>query len=243
MSILHLNAAWSARVADPQAKLVLVRLADRADRSTGRCWPSISDLVEDTELGRSTVCRKLESLEKLGLITKDRKKNGCEYTLNLTPPREEEAPPAPAKPQEQKSKKEPEKPKASAPTSFPIEEAWSDRMPTEAARDFTKLEAWINSLHPKWKERPHFTRAEREELLANSKIFFDLSDKDKALLAAYLDAVIPEEWEIKPKPWQPDHRGQLVRSVIDVLGHADRWERECRKRKVPTGIKAVGGAA
>lgn len=113
-------------------------------------------------------------------------------------------------------------------------------MPTETARDFTKLQAWINSLHPSWKARPHFTRAEQEELLANSKIFFDLTDRDKALLAAYMDAAIDAEWG---KFWQPDHRGQLVRSVIDVLGHADKWERECRKRKVATGLQVVGGAA
>ena len=115
-----------------------------------------------------------------------------------------------------------------------IPDKWSDSMTTETARDFGKLEAWINSLHPSWKARPHFSRIEREELLANAKIFFDLTDKDKSLLAAYLDAAIPGEWG---KFWQPDQRGQLVRSVMDILGHADRWERECRKRKIAVQFK------
>jgi hypothetical protein len=129
---------------------------------------------------------------------------------------------------------------ADAQPQEPSNDDWSGQMPTETARDFAKLEAWINSLHPSWKKRPHLTRIEREELMANSKIFFDLTDRDKDLLARYMDAAIEESWG---KFWQPDHRGQLVRSVMDVLSHADRWERECRKRKVPTGLEVVGGAA
>lgn len=113
-------------------------------------------------------------------------------------------------------------------------------MPTDTANDFTELQAWINSLHPSWKKRPHFTRAEQEELLQNSRIFFDLTDRDKTLLAEYMDALIPEEWG---KFWQPDTRGQLVKSVTDILTAADRWERECRKRGVASGLEKVGGAA
>jgi uncharacterized protein YdaU (DUF1376 family) len=115
----------------------------------------------------------------------------------------------------------------------PASDNWSDSLPTASASDFRKLEAWINSLHPSWKKRPHFSRIEREELLANSRIFFDLTDRDKALLARYIDAAIDESWG---KFWQPDQRGQLVRSVLDVLSHADRWEKECRKRNCATGI-------
>jgi len=124
-------------------------------------------------------------------------------------------------------------------SSHPAQEPYDDFesiMPIGTAKDFHELEAWINSLHPKWKARPHFSRIEREELMANSKIFFDLTEKDKALLAAYMDAAIDESWG---KFWQPDQRGQLVRSVMDILSHADRWERECRKRKVATGIQTT----
>jgi hypothetical protein len=117
---------------------------------------------------------------------------------------------------------------------------WSDTMPQGAAADFHQLETWINSLHPKWKQRPHFSRIEREELMANARIFCDLTDRDKALLARYMDAAISPDWG---KFWQPDQRGQLVRSVMDVLSHADRWERECRKRKVATGLEVAGGVA
>jgi hypothetical protein len=118
----------------------------------------------------------------------------------------------------------------------PANDKWTDSLPTANAKDFHELEAWINSLHPSWKKRPHFSRIEREELLANSRIFFDLTERDKALLARYIDVAIDESWG---KFWQPDQRGQLVRSVLDVLSHADRWEKECRKRKCATGI-AVG---
>lgn len=98
MSIPHLNAAWTARIADPQAKLVLVRLADRADKTTSLCWPSLSDLVADTELGRSTVCRKLDMLEQLGWIIRNRLKNGCEYTINLAPNQSQSGTTSPAQP-------------------------------------------------------------------------------------------------------------------------------------------------
>ena len=130
--------------------------------------------------------------------------------------------------------------KASPKAQEPIADDWSDRMPTDAANDFQQLETWINSLHPSWKKRPHFSRIEREELMSNSRIFFDLTDRDKALLTRYMDAAIEESWG---KFWQPDQRGQLVRSVMDVLSYADRWERECRKRKVATGLEVAGGVA
>lgn len=133
--------------------------------------------------------------------------------------------------------------KSSPSAQEPPAEAWSDRMPTDAARDYTALQTRINSLHPKWKARPHFTRIQMDELQANARIFFDLTERDWALLTQFMDVSIDPEWEIKPKPWQPDQRGQLVASVLDVLGHADRWERECRKRKVPTGLEVVGGVA
>ena len=85
MSIPHLNAAWTARIADPQAKLVLVRLADMAKKETGLCWPPLDDLIADTELHKSTICRKLDLLEKLGWITRTRKKIGSEIIVHLEP--------------------------------------------------------------------------------------------------------------------------------------------------------------
>ena len=112
-------------------------------------------------------------------------------------------------------------------------------MPTEAAKDYAALQKRINSLHPSWMKRPHLSRIEQEELMANAKIFFDLMDSDWDLLKCYMAAKINPDWNLKS--WQPDHRGQLVKSVTDILGHADRWARECKKRKVATGMK--GGEA
>ncbi|GAA5117086.1 hypothetical protein JIN84_17955 [Luteolibacter yonseiensis] len=131
-------------------------------------------------------------------------------------------------------------PKNSAsPTSEHQPDGWSNRMPTEQARDFDKLQSRINALHPSWRKRPHFSRIEQDELFANSRIFFDLKDQDWALLSAYMAVEIPESWS--PKFWQPDNRSVLLKSVTDVLGHADRWKRESKRRGVATGLE--GGAA
>lgn len=114
-------------------------------------------------------------------------------------------------------------------------EDWSTSMPTETANDFAKLQSWINSLHRSWRDRPHFTAQEMRELQANGRIFFDLIDADKRLLEAYMPALIPDDWV--PKFWQPDIRGKFITSVVDVLSHADRWKRECKKRRVATGLE------
>lgn len=82
MSIRHLNAAWKARIEDPQAKLVLLRLADAADKN-GFCWPSLNLIAAETELHRATVCRKIDLLEAGGWVSRNRIKNGTEYTLKL----------------------------------------------------------------------------------------------------------------------------------------------------------------
>ena len=116
---------------------------------------------------------------------------------------------------------------------------WADRMPTDTAKDFTQLQSRINALHPSWKARPHFSRIEQEELLSNSRIFFDLPDRDWALLACYIGARIDETW--LPKFWQPDNRSTFIKSVTDVLSHADRWSQKCKKLGIPTGLE--GGVA
>lgn len=124
--------------------------------------------------------------------------------------------------------------KASPPKPIQFPDNWEDDVPTEAAKDFTRLQARINDLHPSWKKRPHFSRLEQEELMANSSIFFDLMDRDWALLAAYIAADIDPGWSIKK--FQPDTRSMLLKAVADVLSHADTWERECKRRGVATGV-------
>ncbi|MCE5310477.1 MAG: helix-turn-helix domain-containing protein [Acidobacteriales bacterium] len=76
-----MNIVWKSSVGDPQAKLVLLRLADRADKD-GICWPSLNTLAAETELHRSTVCRKLDELESAKFITRERFKNGCKYDVS-----------------------------------------------------------------------------------------------------------------------------------------------------------------
>jgi hypothetical protein len=119
-------------------------------------------------------------------------------------------------------------PKRENSTPAPEKPEWKDRLPTESAIGFEGLQTKINSLHPSWRKRPHFTRTEQDELLANSRVFFDLTDADWQLLTDYMRAVVNPDWGIRA--WQPDNRGMLVKSITDVLTHADNWQRECRKR-------------
>lgn len=83
MGVKISSAVWEAKIGDPVAKLVLLRLADRADDKTGKCWPMISTISEETELCERTVLNKLRILESLGMIVSIRGKNRCDYDLVL----------------------------------------------------------------------------------------------------------------------------------------------------------------
>jgi len=73
------------KIGDPLAKLLLVALADRADKDTGQCWPSLARLCEDTEMSMATVTRRLHLLEEGGFIRRDqRDQKSTLYTLSLT---------------------------------------------------------------------------------------------------------------------------------------------------------------
>lgn len=52
------------------AKMVLIQLAERHNKDTGRCDPSIKKLAEDCEMHRATVLRNLSYLEEMGLLTR-----------------------------------------------------------------------------------------------------------------------------------------------------------------------------
>ena len=69
-----LRWAWLQDCRTP-SKLVLVRLADRADKR-GRCWPSFESLMRDTGQCRQTVARAITELETAGLIAVERNP-GC----------------------------------------------------------------------------------------------------------------------------------------------------------------------
>lgn len=117
-----------------------------------------------------------------------------------------------------------------------VQEEWSDRLPTEAAKDFHALQKRINECLPLWKKRPHFTRAEMDELQANSRTLFDIGDDDWKLLGVYLNTDIPADFDGTRKFWQPDSRSMFVKSITDVLNAADRWKRLCKQRGIPTGL-------
>ena len=107
---------------------------------------------------------------------------------------------------------------------------FTDTMPRNSAAELEALIKKINSLNPSWMKRPSFTRAEQEELLANRRIMSEADADDWKLLVDYLGAIINPNWP-KPAFWQPDQRGQFIRQFSDVLSHADRWQRECIRRK------------
>lgn len=80
-----MKAVWTAKISDPQAKLVLLKIADCAN-DAGICWPYVSTIAEETELSDRTVRRKLELLESAGWLVRDRVKNGVTYQIK-TPSR------------------------------------------------------------------------------------------------------------------------------------------------------------
>ncbi len=52
------------------AKMVLIQLAERHNKDTGRCDPRIKKLAEDCEMHRATVLRHLAYLEEMGVLTR-----------------------------------------------------------------------------------------------------------------------------------------------------------------------------
>ena len=73
MSVQHIGWALGQPTGSPTTKVVLVALANRVNPDTELCCPSISRLVFETELSRSTVKRALDTLEASGLVVKIRR--------------------------------------------------------------------------------------------------------------------------------------------------------------------------
>lgn len=63
---------WAANVRGlaPATKIVLIQLAERHNKDTGRCDPYIQKLAEDCEMSRASLMRHLATLEELGFITR-----------------------------------------------------------------------------------------------------------------------------------------------------------------------------
>jgi CTP-dependent riboflavin kinase len=79
VSVQAITWAFAQKVGDPNAKLVLICLANYADHE-GACFPSFKTLMNQTEQSRRTVIRKIEELEKLGFMKRSRayRQNGSQ---------------------------------------------------------------------------------------------------------------------------------------------------------------------
>ena len=62
-------------------KLLLVRLAERADKATGECWTSFDTLATETEMSRRSVIRGIGRLEAGGWLEVVRHPRGNRYRL------------------------------------------------------------------------------------------------------------------------------------------------------------------
>jgi DNA-binding transcriptional ArsR family regulator len=74
MSYVLMAWAVKQKTGSASRKAVLLALADRANKDTGRCDPSIARIAEDTELSAATVKRALGDLEESGLVERLRRK-------------------------------------------------------------------------------------------------------------------------------------------------------------------------
>lgn len=81
-----------------KAKLVLVMLMDYADLQGGSCFPSISRLMADTRLSRSSVKRGLIEAKEHGFISIQERRRGKESSSNLYTLRLPDRPPVQTEP-------------------------------------------------------------------------------------------------------------------------------------------------
>lgn len=67
---------------DASEKLVLLKLAHRADDEAAKCWPAVDTTAGDIGISRRSVLRALQNLEGLGLILVERRPN-CSSIFTL----------------------------------------------------------------------------------------------------------------------------------------------------------------
>ena len=84
MSAEHVGWAFRQRGLTPTRKLVLVALADRCNKDTLRCDPSIRKIMDDTGLGERTVFRALLDLEEDGFIKRVQRTRPNGRSVRLT---------------------------------------------------------------------------------------------------------------------------------------------------------------
>ena len=71
--------AWEQKELTPTEKLVLLALANRHNKDTGKCYPSMTRMAADTGMCRRSVMRAIGKLEKSGLITTQRYGGSSNY--------------------------------------------------------------------------------------------------------------------------------------------------------------------
>lgn len=86
---------WAANIRGlpPATKIVLIQLAERHNKDTGRCDPKIVTLAADCEMSRASLMRHLSALEEFGLISRvtqgmengGRASNQYDLHMNATP--------------------------------------------------------------------------------------------------------------------------------------------------------------
>lgn len=80
-----------------KARLVIRTLADHADRTTGRCWPSLPTLVRESGLSKDSVRRALTELDRGGWFASWTRSCGLghssEYVLRTAPATSEQGAP------------------------------------------------------------------------------------------------------------------------------------------------------
>lgn len=70
MSVQAVAWALDQYIRDAATKLVLISLANYADKKTGECWPTIARICEESCQSKSTVLRRISWLMEAGLVEK-----------------------------------------------------------------------------------------------------------------------------------------------------------------------------
>jgi len=66
MSWQAVEAVFENSRSKGNARLLLLTIAEHADKDTGECWPGIGRLMKRSGLSRATVCHHLDTLKKMG---------------------------------------------------------------------------------------------------------------------------------------------------------------------------------
>jgi helix-turn-helix protein len=78
MAYNYTDVVFPLKGLNPVDKLVLLHLAEHADKDTGECWPGFGRLADYTGLTRRTVIYSINRLEERGLICNHGSGGKCE---------------------------------------------------------------------------------------------------------------------------------------------------------------------